>query len=619
MSLFDKLNNKRYNLEEEKKGNTFASGSFDPANQEKKFVKNERTKRLSKSSNVNVNKKQITPREIVKKLDTRDKKIQTLDKKIIKPTVGDAEKTNKLIDRIITSPKKGEIEKAEKVVNKFTAKSLADKAKADVFGDPLDDVLSDPKLNQAKKTVSKQLSKIGDKLSTNPADPDKKSNIATSRGKKTKLANLTTGSKVQKSVDAKVITKKFNQSNPNRPEYVKPTEFKAAETKTKLVNPKQERPLGTLVKRTKKSSTAISGKLTPGQIDFSKAGELAAKRKARIDPKTGKATQAGVFDFAKNRGGFNRMSQGMSKSDFKKMITSDPKKASQFKNIVSKAKTIASDPTSKAYKDIEAKINKSDYAGRIAKKDPKIAKMTSSQKAANLARVKAAIDAKPENLTQPSITGKGRVPLKGTVLAVDPTSKSGFKRVRKATTKGQEILSKQISTKDLTTPTPPKLEPLEKPKGNLFSRIKTRIKNFGKGVRNYLQEPGRQGYRTYTRPDGTVVTTRNKYPKNFFKRTFQKLPRRGKLGALIGAGIIGTSIVSSLLPKKEKGAGAKIPFDPKNYKPATIKLSLTSGKKDKKGNIVKPPELPVNNNPNVKNLVNRTAQAKKNYKIPKVT
>ena len=604
MSLFDKLNNKRYNLEEEKKGNTFASGSFDPANQEKKFVKNERTKRLSKSSNVNVNKKQITPREIVKKLDTRDKKIQTLDKKIIKPTVGDAEKTNKLIDRIITSPKKGEIEKAEKVVNKFTAKSLADKAKADVFGDP-----------DFKKTSYD--TKGGYDVKGGKDAPG--SSTIVNQNKPKKLANLTTGSKVQKSVDAKVITKKFNQSNPNRPEYVKPTEFKAAETKTKLVNPKQERPLGTLVKRTKKSSTAISGKLTPGQIDFSKAGELAAKRKARIDPKTGKATQAGVFDFAKNRGGFNRMSQGMSKSDFKKMITSDPKKASQFKSIVTKATKIASDPKSKEYRDIAQKINTSDYAGRIAKKDPKIAKMTSSQKAANLARVKAAIDAKPENLTQPSITGKGRVPLKGTVLAVDPTSKSGFKRVRKATTKGQEILSKQISTKDLTTPTPPKLEPLEKPKGNLFSRIKTRIKNFGKGVRNYLQEPGRQGYRTYTRPDGTVVTTRNKYPKNFFKRTFQKLPRRGKLGALIGAGIIGTSIVSSLLPKKEKGAGAKIPFDPKNYKPATIKLSLTSGKKDKKGNIVKPPELPVNNNPNVKNLVNRTAQAKKNYKIPKVT
>ena len=74
MSLFERLNNKRYNLQEgiDSKGNvtpepdeiaksksilrnikkksnkTFASGSFDPANQETKFVKNEKKKNLSK-------------------------------------------------------------------------------------------------------------------------------------------------------------------------------------------------------------------------------------------------------------------------------------------------------------------------------------------------------------------------------------------------------------------------------------------------------------------------------------------------------------------------------------------------------------------------------------------
>ena len=328
--------------------------------------------------------------------------------------------------------------------------------------DPLDDVLSDPNLNKAKKTVSKQLSKIGDKLSTNPADPDKKSNIATSRGKKKKLANLTAGSNVQKSVDAKVITKKFNQNNPNRPEYVKPDEFRAAETKTKQVNPKQTRPLGQLVKKTKPSKTAVSGKLTPGQIDFSKAGELAAKRKARIDPKTGKATQAGVFDFAKNRGGFTRMSQGMSKSDFKKMITSDPKKASQFKNIVSKAKTIASDPTSKAYKDIESKINKSDYAGRIPRKG-KTAYMNPSQKAAEIARIKSDINAR-EAL-------KGRYKKPRTVLKVtQPGSKfraskqfPGFDVVPTKDPVGKEILKKM----DTTGFVPPK-PPVKKP--SLFKR-----------------------------------------------------------------------------------------------------------------------------------------------------
>ena len=200
----------------------------------------------------------------------------------------------------------------------------------------------------------------------------------------------------------------------------------------------------------------------------------------------------------------------------------------------------------------------------------------------------------------------------------------GFKPIDTGTKEGQKLYQKQLetgrrlSTKDLTAPTPPKLEPIVKPKGNLFSRLKTKFDNFGKGVRNYLKDPGPPGYRTYTRPDGTKVSTRN-FEKNFYKRTFKKLSRKGKLGAILGAGIIGTSIVSSLLPKKGKGAATKIPFDAKNYKPVTVKLSLTSGKKDKKGNIVKPPELPVNNNPNVKNLVNRTAQAKKNYKIPKVT
>ena len=48
MSLFEKLNNKRYNLQEKKIKKSFPSGSFDPANQEGKFVKNEAQKNLDK-------------------------------------------------------------------------------------------------------------------------------------------------------------------------------------------------------------------------------------------------------------------------------------------------------------------------------------------------------------------------------------------------------------------------------------------------------------------------------------------------------------------------------------------------------------------------------------------
>jgi len=45
MSLFEKLNNKRYDLQERRK-KSFPSGSFDPANQEGKFVENERNKNI---------------------------------------------------------------------------------------------------------------------------------------------------------------------------------------------------------------------------------------------------------------------------------------------------------------------------------------------------------------------------------------------------------------------------------------------------------------------------------------------------------------------------------------------------------------------------------------------
>ena len=195
--------------------------------------------------------------------------------------------------------------------------------------------------------------------------------------------------KITGNVDSKKAeqyTKKINAANPKRPEYVKKDVYKGAEEITKKINPKQSRPLGQLVKKTKPSKTSVSGKLTPGQIDFSKSAELASKRKARINPKTGKATQAGVKDFAMNRGGFGRRSANMSQSDFKKMVTGDPKTAKSFKKIVTDAERIASNPQSKAYKDIEKKINTSDYAGKESRKRPAGSK--------TFAQVKREIDAK---------------------------------------------------------------------------------------------------------------------------------------------------------------------------------------------------------------------------------
>ena len=421
-------------------------------------------------------------------------------------------------------------------------------------------------LRSSKKQFKKELKQEGDKISS-----PRKGDVATSgRNINKKLSTTTTGSTIQKSVDAKVITKKFNQNNPNRPEYVKPDEFKAAETRTKQVNPKQTRPLGQLVKRTKPSKTAVSGKLTPGQIDFSKAGELAAKRKARIDPKTGKATQAGVFDFAKNRGGFTRMSQGMSKSDFKKMITSDPKKASQFKNIVSKAKTNASDPTSKAYKDIESKINKSDYAGRIPRKG-KTAYMSPSQKAAEIARIKADINAR-EAL-------KGRYKKPRTVLKVtEPGSKfraskkfPGFDVVPTKNPVGKEIL-KKMDTTGFVPPKPPTKKP------NVFKRaIKAVLDPEGWKIpkKNWDLKPMRYDKLTKL-PIAQTRLSFKRGPIGTLRKLNAMVPKRYKA---IGLGLLAVpTIKKTFFTPKSK---------PKQYAPYVKTLGFDTGKQNKSRELYK--------------------------------
>ena len=57
------------------------------------------------------------------------------------------------------------------------------------------------------------------------------------------------------------------------------------------------------------SSAQKARGLTPGDIDFKDAESLYAKRKARINPKTGKATRKGVEDFIFSRTGGNRPGQ----------------------------------------------------------------------------------------------------------------------------------------------------------------------------------------------------------------------------------------------------------------------------------------------------------------------
>ena len=100
-----------------------------------------------------------------------------------------------------------------------------------------------------------------------------------------------------------------------------------------------------------KSSTKVDPKRGGSVRTTDKmTAELSAKRAARIDPKTGKATQKGVENFA-----INKLTKGLS--------TKGPTGREQLAN----AKKLASKPGSVAYKKIETEINKSDYAGKRAK------------------------------------------------------------------------------------------------------------------------------------------------------------------------------------------------------------------------------------------------------------
>ena len=139
---------------------------------------------------------------------------------------------------------------------------------------------------------------------------------------RTKLGNETIGGEVK-------IT---NPKDPNKP---------------RIPNPKKGE-LGKLYKTGTKSDPKRAGSVrTTDKIN----AKLRAQRRARINPLTGKATPQGVENFAQNRGGYGRG----------RKLT-----GTEWQRISSQAKNIASDPSSKEYKKIEAIINRSDYAGKRA-------------------------------------------------------------------------------------------------------------------------------------------------------------------------------------------------------------------------------------------------------------
>ena len=252
---------------------------------------------------------------------------------------------------------------------------------------------------------------------------------------------------------AKEITKKYNKLNKNRPEF----DSSLSPSQRNFKNIQQNKgKLGKLV--VNPSSAQKSRGLTPGDIDFKDAGSLYKKRKARIDPKTGKATRKGVEDFIFSRTGGNRPGQ----------THLSPSKIKELKRVAQNQARIPS-----VYKDIENKINKSDYAGKRIRKRP--------SNAPSYAEIKKKIDAK-----NPTYIGKSGKPLPvaGKQSIVTPAGELKSSLFGKETSPGfgDVVRPKQSST---YKPYYPKTT-----RGKIYKFLKKNIgKGFEKGVKLAKKHP----------------------------------------------------------------------------------------------------------------------------------
>ena len=188
-----------------------------------------------------------------------------------------------------------------------------------------------------KKKVEKLLTQTVPKKGADPWDDKNFDEIEReSRGKKGEEVRKTV-EKQSKNIDKgqNKLLDRVNDPNKNRPTNVKKGEL------GRLYRGGSDEYGYEGVRNNREGSTRTNAKINK---------ELQAKRAARIDPKTGKATQKGVENFA-----INKLTKGLS--------TKGPTGRQQLAN----AKKLASNPGSAAYKKIESDINTSDYAGKRAK------------------------------------------------------------------------------------------------------------------------------------------------------------------------------------------------------------------------------------------------------------
>ena len=305
MSLFEKLNNKRYDLQEKKKFGPGSDGKVPiGGNRNQTSTTTTTTGRVGDSPVDDI--PDMSNPNIKKKLNTDEKKI------------------GKLLDK--------EGKKIDKLGNKIT-KSTEKSILTRKFKKPI---------------------KLVKKLKKYLKNPPSSAVIDTSGLYKKSIAALDKNlSKLKQQNKAAKYTALINSTNKNRPEFegdIPINKRGGVKNKflkyTKRLNKAEKRPLGDVVSRVTKDRASRGLKI--GDIDFKKSEKLAQQRAARIDPTTGKATKKGVENYILNRRN--------------KSYVSD----AQMKKNQAQAKKILSNPTGKEYRKIEKTINQSSYAGKTA-------------------------------------------------------------------------------------------------------------------------------------------------------------------------------------------------------------------------------------------------------------
>ena len=314
-----------------------------------------------------------------------------------------------------------------------------------------------------KKKITKLLKQS---VPTKDADPWDDKNFdeieRDARGKKGEQVRKTV-EKQSKNIDKgnKALLDRVNDKSGNRPPNVKKGEL------GKLYKS------GTDEFGSRQGSTRTNSKINQ---------ELQAKRAARINPKTGKATQKGVENFA-----INKLTKGLST----KGVTG--------REQLDNAKKLASNPGSAAYKDIENKINTSDYAGKRAK----LASADELKKIKSNIKTSKTIDAKVD-------TGRGskaptNIKTKTTKIALNTSTRKGKMTPLLAKDTGADKLLDDIKSR-------PETKRLNKEMGQ--KQILDKINQQDKKILKPTKQGTLGGFKTI-RGGKVTVNTRVASPKVF--------------------------------------------------------------------------------------------------------